>query len=113
MFLPDAVLAASAKPMEGHDGIVQAIDRLEERYTKTLHFIGNHYATIEGDEATGLTYCLAHHLYERDGEERDTLMVIRYDDRCVRTSEGWRFSRRTLSIDWVEDRPLTVRTSGA
>jgi hypothetical protein len=73
-----------------------------------MHFVGNHQVDVTGDLATGLVYCLAHHVYERDGQERDTLMVIRYRDRYARTAEGWRIAHRTLVIDWQEDRPLTA-----
>ena len=43
-----------------------------------------------------------------DGEQRDTLMVIRYHDEYSRSVTGWLISHRKLQIDWEEDRPLTV-----
>ena len=46
-------------------------------YERTLHFVGNHWADIDGDSATGETYCFAHHIKEGN----DHVMAIRYQDR--------------------------------
>src|SRR3989337_4740 len=32
------------------------------RYDQTFHFVGNHRVELDGDEATGDVYCIAHHL---------------------------------------------------
>ena len=108
-FLEDAVLrTAKGGTFDGRDAIVSTLDYLEAHYPRSMHFVGNHQVELAGDSATGVVYCLAHHVYERDGEERDTLMVIRYRDEYARTVDGWRIRRRALAIDWQEDRPLTV-----
>jgi hypothetical protein len=31
---------------------------------------------------------------------------VRYDDEYVRTDAGWRFARRTLTINAIETRPM-------
>ena len=35
-------------------------------------------------------------------------MIIRYSDEYSRSGDGWRIAHRKLTIDWEEDRPLTV-----
>ena len=52
--------------MHGRAAIVEALRGIE-RYDRTTHFIGNQLARVEGDTATAETYCLAHHIHERDG----------------------------------------------
>jgi hypothetical protein len=75
-------------------------------YEATTHFNGQSTVVLDGDHATGESYCLAHHVQAVDGKR--TLMVasIRYLDRFVKTSEKWLFSERKLMVDWIETRPM-------
>src|SRR5262249_1264837 len=90
---------------EGHDAIVTTLDYLDAHYPKSMHFVGNHDVTVEGDIARGVVYCLAHHLSSLDEGSTDTAMAIRYEDQYVRTETGWRIRHRSVNIDWEEDRP--------
>jgi len=73
------------------------------RYERTMHFVGNHRAEIDGDDATGITYCFAHHI----SGGADHVMAIRYVDRYRRTPGGWRIAERHLYEDWTEDTTVT------
>src|SRR2546430_7424194 len=42
-------------------------------YDRTMHFIGNHRAVIDGDSATCETYCFAHHITGRSEEHTSEL----------------------------------------
>lgn len=88
----------------GRSEIATIISRLA-RYGTTTHFIGQHSAVVDGDIATGETYCLAHHLYTNNGEQYIRVMSIRYLDVYSRSENRWYFKRRAVAIDWVEDRP--------
>jgi uncharacterized protein (TIGR02246 family) len=103
-----ALVTAAGGTYVGPNAIVSTLDYLDAHYPRSMHFVGNHQVQLDGDRAQGIVYCLAHHVYSRDGEDRDTLMVIRYQDDYRRTADGWRIARRSLRIDWQEDRPLTV-----
>jgi uncharacterized protein (TIGR02246 family) len=91
---------------EGRQAITSLLDHLAEHYPQSMHFVGNHRVTLDRDTAYGVVYCLAHHVYARDGQNRDTLMIIRYSDEYRRGPEGWCISSRHLVVDWEEDRPL-------
>jgi uncharacterized protein (TIGR02246 family) len=114
LFVPDGELRiferGNPEPVRGRDGredIATAMSGLS-RYDTTLHFVGNHYSTIDGDTATGETYCLAHHIREVEGQgTMDYVMAIRYLDAYRRTDEGWRIERRHLQLEFTEDRPVT------
>jgi hypothetical protein len=58
----------------------------------SILFVGNHVIDIDtdGDGATGIVYCLAR--FAEDGQWIE--QAIRYDDRYLRTSNGWRFLTR-------------------
>jgi hypothetical protein len=89
--------------MTGHAEIRTAMARLE-RYVTTFHLVGNQLFEIDGDDATGETYCTAHHVQQRDDVLHDMTMYIRYRDRFVRAEHGWLFAQRRLCVDFSTDR---------
>ncbi len=47
----------------------------------------------------------------RDGSRpagTDTVWYIRYRDRYRRSGPGWRFVRRELHLQWVEEHPVAM-----
>ena len=91
--------------MKGIDLIVKGMRGLEQ-YSRTMHVVSNQYVDVEGDRATGETYCVAHHIHEKQGVEWVYVMHIRYQDRYTRPSGPWRFSERRLWVEFTTDRPL-------
>lgn len=80
----------------------------------TAHLHGTHHAVhqpvvdVDGDTAIGRVYCQAHHLYRgRDGM-RDNVIAIRYRDNYRRVDGRWLIARRELTVDFAEDRTVTV-----
>ena len=75
-------------------------------YAATMHFNGQSTVELDGDRATGESYCLAHHLTEAE-DGRRTLMVasIRYLDTFVRQDGAWLFAERRLMVNWTDTRP--------
>ena len=86
----------------GREAIVRGL-RSVERYRATFHAVLNQLFEIRNDETSGKTYCLANHLFERDGEQRKLDWGIRYQDRCRRSDGVWRFARRELIVDWEQE----------
>jgi uncharacterized protein (TIGR02246 family) len=74
------------------------------RYEATSHFNGQSTIALDGDRATGESYCLAHHLSAEGGER--TLMVasLRYRDTFVKRDGAWLFAERKLYVDWTDTR---------
>lgn len=103
VYEPDA-----ERPLIGYDGageIAQAVGLLDD-YGETMHVVSNHRMEVDGDEGSGVVYCLAHHTTVRDGAPHNLVMTIRYHDRYRRTADGWRFSERRIVRLWNELRPL-------
>jgi hypothetical protein len=61
---------------------------------------------LDGDRASGVSYCLAHHVTRRAGEAKIMVASIRYSDQFVRTPEGWRFDEGRLMVDWMDTRAV-------
>jgi 3-phenylpropionate/cinnamic acid dioxygenase small subunit len=114
LFTPDAHLGVyepdSETPLlgyDGHDEIRTAVALLD-RYDETLHVMTNHRVTLDGDDATGTVYCLAHHITVREGTRHNLVMTIRYHDRYRRSTGAWRLTHRKIVRFWNELRPVLV-----
>jgi len=116
LFAPDGVLRiferGNPEPVRqriGREEIAEAIKGLS-RYDVTLHAVSNHYVEIEGDVATGESYCRASHIRSVEGgapEARENyIMNIRYLDEFIRTTEGWRIAKRELQVEFTEVSPI-------
>jgi hypothetical protein len=47
--------------LRGRDSLAPVFDNLNS-YVATMHFNGQSTISLDGDQATGQSYCLAHHL---------------------------------------------------
>jgi ketosteroid isomerase-like protein len=93
--------------LHGPEALGPVFDELST-YEATMHFNGQSTTVLEGDRATGLTYCLAHHV-KVDGSARSLMIAaIRYLDSFLKHEGTWYFSQRKLMVDWTETRPLTT-----
>ena len=74
------------------------------RYEATMHFNGQSTVALQGDQATGESYCIAHHLYTEDGTRMLMVAWLRYLDTFIKTGGGWLFAERELYLDSAETR---------
>ena len=112
LFTADGVLVVPRPPdtltptheRRGRDAIRTAMSALE-RYAFTLHAVVGHVvdAADGAHAATGVVTCLAHHVLE----DRVIVWGLHYDDDYVQDDGVWRFARRALTVDWIEERPVS------
>jgi ketosteroid isomerase-like protein len=113
LFAEDGVLALWMDPRSdkqtgeraGRAQIAKVGESLR-RYVATHHTISSHSSAVDGAQASGETLCTAHHVEESDGGRRDRVHYIRYVDSFARTSEGWRFTRREVRVQWQSTLPV-------
>ena len=74
------------------------------RYQATTHFNGQSTIALDGDRATGESYCLAHHLFTENGTRKLMVASLRYLDSFVKIGGAWLFAERELYVDWTETR---------
>ena len=102
----DAKAPTPTQDLHGRDALAPVFADLN-RYAATMHFIGQSTITsLSAGEATGRTYCLAHHLTVADGGRRLMIAALRYADAFSKAEGAWRFSERRLYVDWIEERAL-------
>jgi hypothetical protein len=89
--------------LNGRESLTPVFDALNS-YQATMHFNGQSTVALDGDRATGESYCIAHHLFTKDGERKLMVAHLRYDDTFARHDEAWLFAERKLYVDWTETR---------
>ena len=75
-------------------------------YEATMHFNGQSTVVLDGNRASGESYCLAHHVNLADGKRSLMVASIRYLDSFVKGNGRWLFSERNLMVEWIETRSV-------
>ena len=103
----DATAAEPTQELHGRESLAPVFDNLNV-YNATMHFNGQSTVDLDGDRATGESYCLAHHLtIGEDGQRTMMIASIRYLDEFVKQDGRWLFAERQLMVNWTETRPST------
>ena len=101
----DATAAEPTQQLSGRESLAPVFDNLNT-YAATMHFNGQSTVSLDGDRATGESYCLAHHLSAgEDGQRTMMIASIRYLDVFARQDGQWLFAERRLMVNWTETRP--------
>ena len=104
MFM-DATTKEPTQELHGRESLAPVFDNLNT-YAATMHFNGQSTVFLDGDRATGESYCLAHHLsVGEDGQRTMMIASIRYLDEFVKQDGQWFFAERRLMVNWTETRP--------
>ena len=104
----DATAAEPTQELHGRESLAPVFDDLNQ-YVATMHFNGQSTILLDGDRATGESYCLAHHLkVGQDGQRTMMIASIRYLDELVKQDGQWLFAERRLMVNWTETRPFAA-----
>jgi SnoaL-like domain len=108
LVLPDS--PATLEPIHSHRGqraiatavaAVAAVARTEHAIVGEVYDDAPRPGTARGRVA-----CIAHHWNQRADEVIDLVWHLRYDDEYELTDAEWRISRRALTINAIETRPV-------
>jgi hypothetical protein len=97
--------------LEGREALSPVFDDLN-RYEATMHFNGQSSVILDGDQATGDSYTIAHHVYTDDGSRMMMVAWLRYLDSFAKVDQAWYISERQIILQWSETRPLGAPTAG-
>jgi 3-phenylpropionate/cinnamic acid dioxygenase small subunit len=99
IFTPDGF-----EPLVGYEAIRTAVSSALEGQD-SQHYVTNMSSDVVGDEATSRSYLQAQHI--RNGTVGGSTYLVAgvYDDQLRRTPDGWRFTRRNLSVLWTRGNP--------
>ncbi|MET7472399.1 nuclear transport factor 2 family protein [Micromonospora sp. NPDC005686] len=109
LFVPDGVLVVPEPPAHldphvshvGRPAVVAAFGALAGTLA-TIHVVAGTRYLPTPTGARGRVRGTAHHLLPgRDGPS-DLVWFLHYDDEYARTDEGWAFTRRAVTVNWIE-----------
>jgi ketosteroid isomerase-like protein len=110
IFTADAVLEGPGWRFEGIEQICTIFPIMKDSFVSSWHATHQQTIHLNGDSATGETYCAGRHLQKGGYADNQLLtMIIRYHDSFVRLAEGWRMASRKEIVDWTE---ITTIQSG-
>lgn len=104
VFLPDAT-ADLGRPLAGRDAIKERISSALSPLDGSQHLVATHQVRVDGDRATSRCYLQAQHMVG----EGTFMFAGRYEDRFVRTPDGWRIEHRDLARMWTAGDPSIIR----
>lgn len=107
IFTPDCRLSGPGYAFDSFAAFRQGME-LIRRYDRTFHLVANQTGEWRGDSYEGETYCVASHVYQKDGRDMKMDMGIRYRERIVLHEGTYKFSERHLDVVWVQDLPLNT-----
>jgi len=69
-------------------------------FAATQHISSNHVITLDGDEATCVSYVQAQHYLPNDQGDNGFMLGGYYTNRLVRSPDGWRIRACRITITW-------------
>ena len=95
-FADDAEITGfGGEAIQGRQAWVDFVDGALSNFAGTHHQITNQEVTLDGDSAQLRSYVQATHELANDDEHLLILYAI-YDDRLVRTADGWKITHHAL-----------------
>lgn len=107
-FTPDASWGPKGGAVQGHGAIRSRAQDGLQHVSATQHVTTNFEVTVNGDAATMRSCYLATHVGQAAGGEAHWVVAGIYDDRLVRTAEGWRIAVRDMTNLWQTGDPAIL-----
>ncbi len=103
VFLDDArATLGEARDLVGVEAIAARCREALAPLDASQHIVATHQVTVDGDQATHRCYVHAQHHRRGARDGKNYVVGGRYDDRLVRTADGWRIAERTLTVLWTD-----------
>lgn len=113
VFLPDATARLGSPELRGVEAIKERVAAALSPLDDSQHMVNTHQVVIDGDSATSRCYFFAQHVRRGASESGrgGALYIVagRYEDRCLRTVDGWRIAHRDLITMWTDGNRAVVR----
>ena len=77
-----------------------------KNFETVYHFNGQQTVTINGDRASGISYCLVTLIGSENGKKMKTTIGVYYQDDYVRENNRWLISKRRSVFDWEDKQEL-------
>lgn len=90
----------------GAEQVEQGFTGFAASMKRSFHMNGQQLVEVDGDSATGITYCQVKYVSEEQGQDVITDSSVRYEDEYVRRDERWYIDARVARFTINEKRAL-------
>ena len=107
LFTPGATVETYRKgelvgKLNGRKEMEDAFGAFLKNFDTVYHFNGQHSVTINGDKASGISYCMVTLIGTENGKKMKTSIGVYYQDEYVREDNRWLIAKRKSVFDWEE-----------
>jgi hypothetical protein len=111
LFTEDATVASivqgkAGTPLIGRKQIGDAFTNYLNLFQTVYHINGQQTVTLNGDKASGISYCLVTLIGVENGKQMKTTSGVYYHDEYVKQNGHWLIATRTSTFAWQEKQPL-------
>ncbi len=111
LFTPDATVetfvgGVSVTKLKGRKETENAFGNFLKNFETVYHFNGQQTVKINGDKASGISYCLVTLIGTENGKKMKTTIGVYYQDEYVRENNRWLIAKRTSVFDWQDKQEL-------
>lgn len=96
----------SVLKLKGRKQMEQAFGDFLKDFETVYHLNGQQQVTINGDSATGTSYCQVTLIGMEDGKKMKTTIGVTYQDDFIRENNRWLIAKRIGNFDWQEKREV-------
>lgn len=100
------VNGARVANLKGRKAMEEAFGSFLKSFKTVYHFNGQQTLTINGDKASGISYCMVTLIGTENGKSIKTTIGVIYQDEYVRENSRWLIAKRTSTFDWQDKREL-------
>lgn len=105
LFTEDAVVESRVQgqagmTLKGRQQIGNAFAAYLNTFETVYHLNGQQSVLLNGNKASGISYCYVTLIGNENGKKIKTTMYVRYNDEFVREKNHWLISKRTSDFRW-------------
>ena len=111
LFTEDAVVESSRNgqtgpALKGRKQIGDAFASFLKLFEVVYHINGQQTVTLNGDKASGISYCQVTLIGDQNGKKIKTTLGVYYQDEFVRVNNRWLIAKRKSTFAWEDKREL-------
>ncbi len=96
----------SVTRLSGRKAMADAFGAFLKNFETVYHFNGQQTLTLNGDKASGVSYCLVTLIGDEAGKKMKTTIGVYYQDEYAREGGQWLIAKRTSVFDWQDKAEL-------
>lgn len=93
-------------PLAGRKQIGDAFTSFLNLFETIYHINGQQTVTLNGNKASGISYCTVTLIGTQNGKKIKTTMGVYYNDEFVKENGHWLIAQRTSNFTWQDVQPF-------